>query len=453
MHDKLLSSLLSRPELSKVNAALAAAGGEVYLVGGTVRDVFLEREVRELDLSTNLSADQIEGALSGAGIPNYRINREHQTVLIPSDSDSLPMEITSYRSRTKELGKSIEEDLRLRDFTVNSIAVALGSGQLLDPENGIADVQLRSLKAIGSDFQQRFVEDPLRILRMIRLAVQLGFTIDDPTYLAARQKLDLLNQVSIERVRSEFDKILLSPDPRRGFNLLYGIGFLAELAPEIAQTYGVEQNRFHTEDVFQHTLSVVEFTEPELMLRLAALVHDLGKPGTVSIDEETGDRHFFKHETLSAELAKRLMTRLKYSNQQIDDVCKLAALHMRPVTAGAAGLRRLLRDTDVLFPIWRKLKEADSLACKRPEDEIAAELNVFDANIAEILAGPQVMPLSSLAVDGNDIKQFLGLPESPRIGILLRALHEIVLDDPAKNERESLLATALEMYRRSQPTP
>lgn len=445
MSEEQLKYLSSLPEIVAVERALSSAGGRIYLVGGTVRDVFVQRGTKELDLATNLTAESVEAALTPAGIPHYRINREHHTVLIPETESSLPLEITSFRTRSGAVGNSIEEDLALRDFTVNALAYAVHEQKLIDIVNGKRDLERQTIRAVGTDYPNRFIEDPLRILRMIRLSVQLGFQIGEETFIAARSKLDLLSKVSIERVRAEFDKILLSPEVRRGFNLLYELGFLQKFAPEISASYGVEQNRFHSEDVFQHTMSVIELAEPDLLLRLAALIHDLGKPGTVSIDEESGDRHFFKHEILSAELGKQLMERFKYSNREIDDVAKLAALHMRPVSAGAAGLRRLLRDTAELYPTWRKLKEADSRACKRPDEEITAELVDFDTRIAEIMAGPQVMPLSSLAINGRDLMETLKIPESPQIGVILRALHEEVLDDPEKNTREHLLGRAKEL--------
>lgn len=450
MSNSQLESLVSRREVTAIRDALISRNGAIYIVGGTVRDSLLGNPVKEVDLTTNLAADVVESALSTAGIPNYRINREHHTVLVPGNEVALPLEITSFRSNSSALGTSIEEDLGLRDFTVNALAFTVNDRKLIDPLHGGEDLRNKILRAVGPDSSQRFKEDPLRILRLIRLSVQLGFTIEESTYIDARSNLFLLSKVSVERIRAEFDKVLLSSEVRRGFNLLYDVGFLHMFAPEIADAYGVPQNRFHSEDVFQHTLSVIELSEPDLLLRLSALVHDLGKPGTVSIDELTGDRHFFKHELLSAELGRRLMTRLKYSNQEIENVGTLAELHMRPVTAGAAGLRRLLRDTGKLYPIWRKLKEADSRACKRPADEISAELGEFDSKIAEILAGPQVMPLSSLAVNGNDLKETLGIPESPIIGVILRALHEEVLDVPERNDRNFLLSRAREFRDRSQ---
>jgi tRNA nucleotidyltransferase (CCA-adding enzyme) len=260
------------------------------------------------------------------------------------------------------------------------------------------------------------------------------------TLEASRAFATTLRAVSVERVREEFSKTLTSQQPSRGLLLLLDLGFLPFIMPELIPSVDFEQNKFHRLDVFRHTLEVVENTAPDLVLRLSALLHDVGKPATLSVDEE-GNRHFFLHEVVGAELAHHALTRLRYSNEVTESVTKLVRLHMRPFEAGPGGLRRILRDTGEEYDRWRALKEADIRGCKVSDEAVQEMLVRFDAVMAEIQKGPQLSPLSSLAVRGGDIMQ-LGTTEGPMIGEILRALHERVLDDPSLNTAEQLLTLA-----------
>ena len=197
------------------------------------------------------------------------------------------------------------------------------------------------------------------------------------------------------------------------------------------------QNRFHSADVFVHTLDVVEKTRSDLVLRLSALFHDVGKPHTITIDEVTGDRHFFKHETVGAEITAKALSRLKYSNEINDATSALVRLHMRPTDCGVPGLRRLIRDTGELYPTWRELKEADTLATNVDAERFLTQLKEFDERITEIMKGPELSPLSALALKGKDLMA-MGIPESPKIGVILRYLHEKVLDNPELNTVDGL---------------
>ncbi|MCC6954517.1 MAG: HD domain-containing protein [Deltaproteobacteria bacterium] len=436
-----LARALERPDIAPIVAALGA-DAELHLVGGSIRDAFLGRETHDLDFATKLLPDEVVQRLERASIRVIPTGLAHQTVTALVEVGSEPVEITTFRapgiSTEKRVvaGNSIEQDLALRDFTMNALAWSVQRGAIVDPLGGVADIQARRIRAAG-DAEQRFREDPLRIIRMIRFAAELGFLIDEETKQAAGQLATLLSGVSVERIREEFSKIIVSPRPADGLQSLLDLGILEIFLPELATCAGFEQNRFHKADVFVHTLEVVERTRPDLVLRLSALFHDIGKPPTMTVDAVTGDRHFFRHEVIGADMTRDALERLRYSNDVNDQVTSLVRLHMRPIEAGPPGLRRLLRDTGDLFELWKELKVADTKACKIDSDEVDERMKQFEEAIAKVQAGPSVSPLSSLALRGKDLLA-LGFEAGPHIGEILRALHERVLDDPELNTFEVL---------------
>jgi tRNA nucleotidyltransferase (CCA-adding enzyme) len=444
-----LEKLRMLSESPKLTGLLSLLGREeCYLVGGTVRDALLGKDAADVDLTTPLPPDTVRERLEKGGIHVVPTGLKHQTVTAVVDGSHL--EITTFRGPGMKpeggvvQGLTIEEDLRYRDFTVNAMAFSVSSKQLIDPLNGVRDLERERVRTCGSP-TERFSEDPLRLLRFVRFAVQLHFALDEKSASVAKSQADNLAKVSVERIRDEFVKILLSPEPTRGLMVLLELGFLPYVLPEIIPSVNCEQNRFHTADVFRHTLEVIDKTEPELLLRLSALFHDIGKPATVSIDENTGDRHFFRHEMVGAQITKEAMTRLRFPNDVREATALLVETHMRPLDAGAPGLRRLLRDTGEYFGHWRKLKEADTLSTRVNPEEFKQAIADFDVRMEEVQKGPPVSPLASLALKGRDLIDELGMKESPEIGVILRALHEKVLDDPSLNTREKLLELAREL--------
>lgn len=445
--ERYLRPLLGDPRVVKLSSALGS-DAQLHLVGGTVRDCLRGAGAQDLDFATSLVPAEVAARLERAGIRQIPTGLKHQTVTALPDPDMPAVELTTFRGPEMSpqggvvVGASIDEDLRYRDFTVNAIAFDIATATLRDPLQGAADINSRLLRAVG-DPQARFREDPLRTMRLVRFAVQLDFSIDEATFGAARALASSIQQVSVERIRDELVKTLLSPDPARGFRLFHQLGLLALVLPEVETFVGFEQNRFHKADLFEHTLEVVEKSAPDLTLRLAALLHDVAKPATLSVDD-AGDRHFFRHEIVGADIAEEIMQRLRFSNAVVRDVSVLIRTHMRPLSAGAGGLRRLLRDTGELYPLWRALKWADASACKIDDQVLARELHEFDEAIAEVKKGPELSPLKSLALNGRDLLE-LGIPESPLIGRILRGLHEQVLDNPELNDRDTLLALVPEL--------
>ena len=422
------------------------ADAELHLVGGIVRDTILGRSNSDIDLASRLRPDELLSRLERAGVRVIPTGLQHQTVTVVPVMDWPALEITTFRGpNMSPLGgvvaaERIEEDLQFRDFTVNALAYRLSDGALFDCDNGLADLDARIIRAVGNA-TERFTEDPLRILRMVRFAAQLGFTVDAATMAASRSFGECIANVSVERVRDEFGKILLTPRPAWGIRMLEELGFLRYFLPELSNCVAFEQNDFHSKDVFEHTLEVVEKTRSEIVLRLAALLHDIGKPPSLTVDED-GHRHFYLHECIGAEMSELLLQRLRYPTATVENVVTLVRTHMRPTSAAAPGIRRLLRDTGDLYDLWRELKEADATSTRLEQQQLREELVRFDENVAEVKKGPNVSPLKNLAIGGKDLIA-LGLIPGPRFGEILRALHERVLDEPALNSKDSLLPMAL----------
>ncbi len=442
-----LRRLAESPKLKLLSQALGE-DAELHLVGGSVRDAILRRPTLDLDLASKLPPSDLVQRLTAADIRVIPTGLQHQTVTAVPIAGDAAVEITSFRTAGMNpesglvLGASIEEDLSYRDFTVNALAYDLNENALVDPNAALADIEQKVIRAVGLP-KTRFTEDPLRILRMVRFACFEGFSLDEQTKEQSKEFAERIPQIAAERVREEFSKILVSSRADEGLNLLVELGFLQQFIPELVDCVGFEQNEFHPHEVFEHTLVVLMKTAPELRLRLAALFHDIGKPPSLSVDEQ-GRRHFYRHESIGAEMTKDILKRLRYSNNLIDEVVTLVRTHMRPITAGLPGLRRLLRDTEEVYEDWRALKEADASSVLLDQTQLAEELKTFDSLMEEVKKGPNVSPLKNLAIGGDDLIQ-LGLTPSPRFGEILRALHERVLDEPELNTKESLLALVAEL--------
>lgn len=417
----------------------------LHLVGGTVRDALLGAAGADIDLASKLLPDELLRRLEARGVRVVPTGLRHQTVTAVPVDGAPGVEITTFRGAAMRpeggvsAAETIEEDLERRDFTINALAYALESKRLIAPDSFLDDLAHKRVRAVGDPIE-RFTEDPLRAMRMVRFASRDGFVLDDATKDAARRFAGALPAIAVERVREELNGILTADQPAFGFSLLLELGFLRHVLPEVAEFDGFEQNEFHPHDLFRHTMEVVEKTRPDLLLRMAALLHDVGKPPSLSIGEH-GERHFYRHEEIGAEMAASILERLRYPHAFIQGVVALVRTHMRPLGAGPGGLRRLLRDTGELFPLWRELKEADATSVKINQDELYTELREFDAAIEEVKKGPDVSPLKNLAINGKDLIA-LGMTPGPRFGEILRALHERVLDQPELNNRETLLEMA-----------
>ncbi len=433
-----LCALAEHPPIKTLLAALAPA--ELYLVGGTVRDAFYESAKTDLDCATPLTAEEVKKLCEAKGLRVIDTGIQHGTVLVLVDD--VHIEVTTFRvpssRETHHTARDIATDLCGRDFTINAIAFDLKTSTIVDPFHGIQDLEASLLRGV-ENAAARFVEDPLRILRMIRFGNAQGRAIEPSTLAAAKLHANLLSKISCERIKAELDKILLSPLPHEGIKSIHEIGALPYTIPELIPAVGFEQNKFHIHDVFEHTMWVLERTPADLILRWSALFHDAGKPHTLSVDPD-GSRHFYSHETVSEELSKKRMKDLRFSTDDSRTIAKIVRHHMRPLDCGAPGVRRLIRDLGPDLARWRIFKSADAPPTI-PEEDFLQAASRFDKLLASEqskMAGPAY---GKLAISGEDLIT-LGIQPGPTMGAILKQLEEIVIEDPSKNTRESLLAEA-----------
>jgi tRNA nucleotidyltransferase/poly(A) polymerase len=428
---------------------------ELVVVGGAVRDELLGRPHSDWDLATCLLPQAVMARARTAGLKVIPTGLQHGTVTVLLEGR--PVEVTTFRSdgdyldgrrpESVHLGVTLAEDLSRRDFTINAMALPVGGGELVDPFGGRTDLAARLIRAVG-DPLQRFKEDGLRPLRACRFAAQLGFEVEAATLAAIPQRLDVARKVSVERVFTELDKLLGGAEPLRGLTLLAGSGLLDLWLPELRPMLGCGQNRHHQHDAWTHTLEVVRFTPAEPGLRWAALLHDVGKPGTRSLGQD-GEVHFHGHEDLSLTLAGNILERLKASHALRDDVLALIrhhGAHPTPDWSDAACrrfLRRLAED-GLDLQRWAAFQLADhrgkGLAVEAREGEHGQML----ARLEAMAAAAPPLSVKELALDGAALMRLAGRPGGPWLGELQRHLLEAVLEAPELNTVERLAELALQ---------
>lgn len=440
--------------VARVLSTLADAGHEVALVGGSVRDRLLGLPSGDdWDVATSARPEQVASLFAGATWEN-----RFGTVTIGA---APAVEVTSYRTegtyrdrrRPEEVrfGASLSEDLARRDFTINAVAWVPvdvvgdgGPGRLVDPYGGAEDLERRVLRAVG-DARERFAEDALRLLRAARFAARFDLSLDPATEAAIVELAPTVTSVSAERVRDELLRMLnVEHAPSRAFLLLERLGLLAPVLPEVAALRGVPQAKAVPGDALDHTLATVDAVPRDAPddTRLAALLHDIGKLSTAA------DGHFIGHESVGAEQAERTLRRLRLASGRIARITGAVRQHMyhyEPTWTDAA-VRRFIRrtaevDRELLFALRRADNAASGTAGAGEREQ--AEL---EGRIASQLDGHADLLLARrLAIDGHDLQAALGLEPGPAIGDVLERLGEAVLDDPACNERPTLLALAREI--------
>ncbi|MDR1908808.1 MAG: HD domain-containing protein [Spirochaetaceae bacterium] len=441
-------------QLTEAAAVFARRGKKIYLVGGAVRDLLRGAKAQDFDLATDARPEEVR-ALFDRVIPT---GIRHGTVTVLYRG--LSLEVTTFRAESAysdgrrpdnvSYAATIEEDLSRRDFTMNAAALKLPGKTLVDPFDGRGDIGRRIIRAVGKA-GDRFAEDGLRALRAVRFAAQLGFDLDGATFEAIGPALNVTAKVSAERVRGELDKILMSPRPSAAFTLMEKSGLLALILPELAACRGVEQKGRHRFDVLDHSLLACDYAASHnytLPLRLAALLHDLGKPQTARIDE-AGQRSFYRHEVHSSRMAGEILQRLRYPNAVTERVKHLVAEHMfhyEETWSDAAVRRFVMRAGEENLPDLYDLRRADAFATSGIEapPEVLAGMAF---RIEAVLARSRALSLKDLAVSGRDLIG-LGLEPGKRVGILLGELLEAVVEDPALNNREDLLRIAENLRRR-----
>ena len=445
------------PDVLAVCRKLRGAGHEAHLVGGGVRDMLLGRVPADFDVATD-AVPEVVVELFGKtfAIPT---GLKHGTVTVLTDTaPPRHVEVTTFRGEGEYLDgrrpstvtyvKSLADDLARRDFTMNAVAYDPLAETVTDPFNGQGDLSQGLIRAVGDPIA-RFREDGLRPMRAVRQAAQLAFDIDPPTKAAIEPTLDVFRKVSTERIRDELLKMLGAPQPSRGLALMRETGLLGEVIPELLDGVGCTQNRFHKDDVFHHTMHVVDATDGDPIRRMGALLHDVGKPRSRQPREGApGEYSFFQHEYVGAQMADDICRRLKLANADRERVVGIVRNHMffyQPDWTDGT-VRRFVRRVgghealDDLFA----LRAGDVIGRGFGEDP-ETELGELRERIASVAAADAVLKVKDLAINGGDVMRILGVPPSRIVGEILEKLLDRVIDDPTLNEKEKLAALVPEI--------
>src|SRR5579859_1649649 len=376
---------IHNPFLDRLAARFAAGGHRLYLVGGAVRDLLAGQPAGDMDLTTDAPVDAIKRLAAAARAASvYPIGEKFGTIGVLAGGHTY--EITTFRAATgavaplpageAALPADLYVDLAHRDFTINAMAYQLADGPLYDPFAGRQDLAAGLIRGVG-DPAARFQDDPLRLLRAVRLAIQFGFRLDPATRTAAAATAPLLGVVAWERKAAELNRILLSPQPSVGIRLLDDLGLLAQVLPEMMPMHGMAQGPVHYKDVYEHTLLVVDRTAPRLILRWAALLHDIAKPRTYSLQH--GEVHFYGHEVVGARMAREILTRLRQPQEVVAQVEQLVAQHLRIAlydeTWTDGAVRRFIRESIPVTEDLIALARAD-VTSANPRNVAAAAARV-----------------------------------------------------------------------------
>ncbi|MDB5265430.1 MAG: polynucleotide adenylyltransferase [Parcubacteria group bacterium] len=436
-------------EVRTVAEGLRAGGFEAYLVGGCVRDLLLDRTPKDWDLTTNAKPEDIQRLF-----PESFYENDFGTVGVKTGSEDERLaliEVTPYRTESAytdkrrpdevTFGDNLEEDLARRDFTVNAIAYDESKGQLIDPYKGQKDIELKVLRTVGIA-ADRFEEDALRLMRAVRLVAELEFALDADTAAAILEKGPNLSHVSRERIRDEFVRILESKQPMQALVLAQQLGILEYIAPDLTRGIGIEQNQAHSYDVFGHLMRALQHAADKdwpFDIRLAAVFHDVSKPETRRWSDEKNDWTFHGHEVVGSRVTRKALENMKFSRETIERVSKLVRWHMffsDPDQITLSAVRRMIRNVGE-ENIWDllNLRICDRIGTGRPKEQ-PFRFRKYKAMVDEALRDP--ISVGLLKTDGSHIMEAFHVEPGPRLGWMLNALLDDVLEDPALNTQEYL---------------
>jgi poly(A) polymerase/tRNA nucleotidyltransferase (CCA-adding enzyme) len=444
-------------EVLYVTETLKKADFEAFLVGGCVRDLFLNKKPKDWDIATNADPEQIislfqdtfyENSFGTVGIVQDEVSDETLKVI----------EVTPYRMESGysdnrhpdivTFSQKIEDDLQRRDFTINAIAYDVHGGEVIDLYNGLEDIKDKIIRTVGKA-EDRFKEDGLRILRAVRFFAEIGFEIEAGTEKAIYENANLLENISKERIRDEFTKIIMSKNPMAGLLALKKLGLVKYVVPELEKTYGVEQNKAHSYDVWEHLLRSVQCAADKdypLAVRLTALFHDIGKPEARRWDGGQNQWTFYGHEVIGSRVTEKILQDLRFPRNIIEKVTTLSRWHMffsdtEQITISA--VRRMIVNVGQ-ENIWdlMNVRICDRIGTGRPKED-PYRLRKYHAMIEEALRDP--ISVAMLKIDGKKIMDVTHVTPGPKIGYTLHALLEEVLDDPTKNTETYLENKAKEL--------
>ncbi|MGO4595821.1 CCA tRNA nucleotidyltransferase [Leifsonia sp. 2TAF2] len=453
-----LGDLARTPAVARLADAFQAAGHELSLVGGPVRDALLGRAVHDLDFTTDARPDAILRIVAPIADAVWDVGRQYGTIGARLGEDTV--EITTYRSDSYdgttrkpevEFGDSLEGDLLRRDFTVNALALRLPEVRLIDPSGGVEDLLSGTLTTPSSP-QISFGDDPLRMMRAARFTAQLGFRVDDETREALSTMAERIQIVSAERVRDELSKLLMADEPREGLELLVESGLAELVIPEIPALRLEADEHHHHKDVYQHSLTVLDQAigyekerlpgqAPDLILRLAAILHDIGKPATRRF-EPGGAVSFYHHDVVGAKLARRRLTALRFDKATIDAVARLIELHLRFFGYSDAhwtdsAVRRYVRDAGPELERLHILTRADvTTRNRRKADRLAFAYDDLESRIRELQEKEELDAVRP-DLNGEQVMSVLGLRPGREVGQAMKFLLELRLDEGPLGEEEA----------------
>ena len=452
-----LQGVVGRPPVSTLAEAFASAGYELALVGGPVRDAFLGREVNDLDFTTSATPDQIEALVRPLADAVWDVGREFGT--IAAKLGEATVEITTYRADsydgktrkpTVEFGTNLDDDLVRRDFTVNAMALRVPGAVLVDPYGGLDDLLAGRLRTPSAP-EVSFADDPLRMLRACRFVSQLGAKLDVPTAAALADMAEKITTISSERVRDELSKLLLTDSPRAGLEVLVDSGLAAQVLPELALLREERDEHRRHKDVYQHSLTVLDQAidlekrrhpgeAPNLVNRLAALLHDIGKPVTKKF--EGGQVTFHHHDVVGAKMVKKRLKALRFDNNTVDRVARLIELHLRFFGYADQGwsdsaVRRYVRDAGEELELLHILTRADvTTRNQQKADRLAFAYDDLEQRIAELQEQEELDAMRP-DLDGEQIMAILGISPGREVGMAYRFLLEMRMDEGPLGEEEA----------------
>lgn len=450
-------------EIQEIGSALESAGFEAYIVGGCVRDLLLKRTPTDWDIATNAHPEEIQKLF-----PNSFYENKFGTVSVTTESKHPALKVIEVTPFRADIGysdrrhpdeirfaKTLSDDLRRRDFTVNALALRIGSlrteeDHITDLFQGIDDLKRYIIRAVG-DPEKRFEEDALRLMRAVRLATVLGFEIEHATERAIKEHKGLLAFVATERIRDEFSKLLLADVPERGLEFMRRLGLLSLILPELEEGVGIGQNKHHIYTVWEHNLRALRQAADKnwsLEVRMAALLHDVGKPRAKEGDGP--DSTFYNHEIIGAKMTWKILNRLKFSKEFSEKVTKLVRYHLFYYNVGEvseSSVRRLIRqvgreDMEDLI----RVRICDRIGSGVPKAE-PYKLRHFRFLVEKLSRDP--ISVGMLRVNGTDVMELAGIAPGPEVGFLLNILLEEVLDDPTLNRKEYLESRLRELSKMS----
>jgi tRNA nucleotidyltransferase (CCA-adding enzyme) len=456
MINEIKESLIPN-EVKNVTEKLQSAGFEAYIVGGCVRDLLMGKTPTDWDITTSATPEEIQVVF-----PDSFYENSFGTVGVKieetEDETLKVVEVTPYRIESSysnnrhpdevKFSRNLEDDLKRRDFTMNALAYSIQKGELVDLYDGAQAIKDKMIIAVGNP-EERFKEDALRILRAVRFASQHGFAISHETMTAMNENVSLLENISAERIRDEFLKMLMSDEPMLGIILAQRLGILKYIISELELGIGVEQKGEHIYDVWEHNLRTMQHAADKdwpLHIRLSGLLHDIAKPHTREWSDEKNKYTFYGHEVVGAKIAKKICERLRMPGDLTEKVTKLVRHHMffsDPETITHSAVRRLVARVGK-ENVWDliDLRICDRVGMGRPKEE-PYRLRKYEAMIEEVMRDP--VSVGMLKIDGNRLIE-MGFAPGPEMGWVLHALLEEVLDDPTKNTEEYLENRTKELF-------